>query len=93
LPRSAESGSTIQFAQSGKTCTVLEGQTLLEAAANAGIAIPSACCPGQCGKCKTRLLNGQVRMSVEQGLDPESRARGYVLTCVGHADGNVTLDA
>jgi hypothetical protein len=28
-----------------------------------------------------------------QGLDPESRAQGFVLMCVGHADGDVKLDA
>jgi hypothetical protein len=30
---------------------------------------------------------------VEQGLDPDSRAQGFVPTCVGHADGAVKLDA
>jgi hypothetical protein len=35
-----------------------------------------------------------VRMDTEEGLDPNSRAQGFVLTCVGHADdGNVKLDA
>ncbi|HYL34715.1 MAG TPA: iron-sulfur cluster-binding domain-containing protein, partial [Bryobacteraceae bacterium] len=91
-PRS-ESGVTIEFARSGKTGTVAPGQTLLEAAADAGIEIPSACRQGQCGTCKTRLLDGQVRMTAENGLDPESKARGFVLTCVGRADGNVRLDA
>ena len=32
-------------------------------------------------------------MDAEEGLDPESRAQGFVLTCVGHADGDVSLDA
>ena len=91
--RSAESGFRVEFARSGKTCAVQEGQTLLEAAAEAGVKIDSACRQGQCGTCKTRLLDGQVRMTAEQGLDPESRARGFVLTCVGHAKGNVRLDA
>ena len=84
---------TVQFAKSGKTCTVLEGQTLLEAAADAGVQIPSACRQGQCGTCKTRLLNGQVRMTAENGLDPESKSQGFILTCVGHAEGSVSLDA
>jgi len=34
-----------------------------------------------------------VRMAAEVGLDPDSRAQGFVLTCVGHADGPVKLDA
>jgi ferredoxin-NADP reductase len=93
MPRTAETGFTVEFASSGKTGTVLEGQTLLEAAAQAGVEIPSACRQGQCGTCKTRLLAGDVQMTAEQGLDPESKARGFVLTCVGHANGNVRLDA
>lgn len=93
LPGPAETGCAIEFARSGKSASSLEGQTLLEAAAAAGVEIPSACRQGQCGTCKTRLLDGHVRMTAEQGLDPESRAQGFVLTCVGHAEGNVTLDA
>jgi ferredoxin-NADP reductase len=93
LPHTAETGFTIEFTDSGKTAAVLEGQSLLEAAAEAGVDIPSACRQGQCGTCKTRLLAGDVHMTAEQGLDPESRARGFVLTCVGHATGNVRLDA
>jgi ferredoxin-NADP reductase len=92
LPLSTEGRFIVEFARSGKTGAVLEGQTLLEAAAEAGVQIPSACRQGQCGTCKTRVLDGQVTMTAEQGLDSESRARGFVLTCVGHADGNVRLD-
>jgi ferredoxin-NADP reductase len=93
LPRAAETGFTIEFAASGKTAAVMEGQSILEAAAAAGVVIPSACREGQCGTCKTRLLSGDVLMTAEQGLDPDSKALGFVLTCVGHASGNVRLDA
>ena len=93
LAQSNETEFSIEFARSGKTSAVLKGQTLLEAAAAAGVEIPSACRQGQCGTCKTRLVNGNVRMTAEHGLDAESRARGFVLTCVGHAEGNVRLDA
>src|SRR5579864_3094782 len=88
-----ESGFTVEFAKSGKSGPVVDGQSLLEAAADAGVEIPSACRQGQCGTCKTKLLAGDVQMDAENGLDPESKARGYVLTCVGHAVGNVKLDA
>jgi len=88
-----ESRLTVVFAKSGKTGAVLEGQTLLEAAAEAGVEIPSACRQGQCGTCKTKLLDGDVHMTAENGLDSESKALGYVLTCVGRAVGNVKLDA
>jgi ferredoxin len=88
-----ETGFTAEFARSGKTVTIAPGQTLLEAAGTNGIEIPSACRQGQCGTCKTRLLEGRVRMTAEQGLDPESKVRGFVLTCVGYAEGDVRLDA
>jgi ferredoxin-NADP reductase/mono/diheme cytochrome c family protein/uncharacterized protein YjeT (DUF2065 family) len=83
----------LEFARSGKAGVIREGQSLLEAAGEAGVSIPSACRQGQCGTCKTRLLEGDVWMAAEQGLDPESKARGFVLTCVGHARGNTKLDA
>ena len=89
----SKTGFQVEFARSGKVCSIPEGQTLLQAAAENGIEIPSACRQGQCGTCKTRLLEGNVRMTAEQGLDPESKERGFVLTCVGHPDGNVKLDA
>jgi ferredoxin-NADP reductase len=92
-PVPSAGGFAIEFARSGKTATAADGQTLLEAAAAAGVDIPSACRQGQCGTCKTRLLDGQVEMSAENGLDSESKARGFVLTCVGRAAGSVRLDA
>jgi ferredoxin-NADP reductase len=89
----AEPGVLVEFVRSGKACLVRSGQTLLEAAEENGVGIPSSCRQGQCGTCKTKLLGGNVRMDAEEGLDPDSRAQGFVLTCVGHADGAVKLDA
>jgi ferredoxin-NADP reductase len=92
-PAASETGTVVEFVRSAKTGALRSGQTLLEAAEESGVAIPSSCRQGQCGTCKTKLLAGNVRMDAEQGLDDESRAQGFVLTCVGHADGAVQLDA
>jgi ferredoxin-NADP reductase len=89
----AEPSVLVEFVRSGKTCLVRSGQTLLDAAEEHGVGIPSSCRQGQCGTCKTRLLGGNVRMDAEEGLDPDSRAQGFVLTCVGHAVSAVKLDA
>jgi ferredoxin-NADP reductase len=91
-PGAPKRAFTVEFARSGKTVAVGPDQTLLEAALNNGVAIPSACRQGQCGTCKIRLLEGQVHMTDEQGLDAESKARGFILTCVGHPGGDVRLD-
>lgn len=99
VPKNLQQGSVVQtdvvveFVRSGKTCTVRSGQTVLEAAEEHGVPIPSSCRQGQCGTCKTKLLEGDVRMDAEEGLDPDCRAQGFVLTCVGHAHGAVKLDA
>jgi len=89
----APTGAIVEFVRSGKTCAVRGGQTVLEAAEEQGVPIPSSCRQGQCGTCKTKLLEGDVRMDAEEGLDPDSRAQGFVLTCVGRAHGVVKLDA
>jgi ferredoxin-NADP reductase len=89
----AETGVVVEFARSGKTCTIRSGQTLLDAAEEHGVGIPFSCRQGQCGTCKTKLLAGNVRMDSEEGLDPYWKAQNFVLTCVGHADDAVKLDA
>ena len=83
----------VEFARSGKMYAVRSGQTLLDTAEEHGITIPSSCRQGQCGTCKTKLLTGNVQMDAEEGLDPDSKAQGFVLTCVGRAVGAVKLDA
>ncbi len=93
VPEAPEVGVVVEFVRSGKACTARSNQTMLETAEEHGIAISSSCRQGQCGTCKTKLLAGQVRMDTEAGLDPDSKAKGYVLMCVGHAEGAVKLDA
>ncbi len=85
-------GGVIEFIKSGKTCAFPAGQTVLETAEMNGIHIPYGCRQGQCGTCATRLVGGEIRMDREDGLDPALKAQGYVLTCVGRAQGNVRLD-
>jgi ferredoxin-NADP reductase len=88
-----ETISQVEFARSGKVCSIKQGQTLLQVAEENGVTIPSGCRQGQCGTCKTKLLAGNVVMDAEQGLSPEAKAQGFVLTCVGRADGAVKMDA
>ena len=79
----------VEFAHARKSCDIPPGATLLEAAEGCGVAIPNDCRQGQCGTCKARLLEGEVRMDAEDGLDPALKAQGYVLTCVGRAQGQM----
>ena len=61
-----------------------DGSTLLDAAMRAGADLPFSCKGGVCSTCKARLLEGQVEMDVNYGLEPDEVAAGYVLTCQSH---------
>jgi NAD(P)H-flavin reductase len=47
----------------------------LEAAEERGVGISSSYRHGQCGTCKTKLMEGNVRIDAEEGLDPKIRER------------------
>jgi len=70
-----ETGVSVEFARSGQTFTVRSGQTLLEAAEEHGVGIPSSCRQGQCGTCKTKLLGGNVRITRMRGSIPSRERR------------------
>jgi ferredoxin-NADP reductase/mono/diheme cytochrome c family protein len=83
----------IEFTRSARICSLPPGRTLLEVAEMNGINIPYSCRQGQCGTCATRLLDGQINMDCEDGLQPALKSQGYILACVARADGNIRIDA
>jgi ferredoxin-nitrite reductase len=84
----------VYFAKSGKEIALEAGQSILEAAEQAGIELPSSCRGGSCGTCKQKLVQGEVKYDGEPAaLDDKDRADGFILTCIGQAVGRVTLDA
>jgi len=60
---------------------VRPGQTILEAAHEEGVAIPSSCTVGGCGTCRCKLASGKVSMAEPNCLDPDERADGFILAC------------
>lgn len=61
-----------------------DGSTILDAAMRAGADLPFSCKGGVCSTCKARILEGQVEMDINYGLEPDEVAAGYVLTCQSH---------
>lgn len=61
-----------------------DGSTLLDAAMRAGADLPFSCKGGVCSTCKAKILEGEVDMDVNYGLEPDEVAAGYVLTCQSH---------
>ena len=90
---SAASTCTVDFTRSGRKYQGSSDETLLMIAEKHGIEVPYSCRLGQCGTCATLVLDGEVEMDVEEGLESGLRAQGYRLLCVGHARGLVSLDA
>lgn len=58
-----------------------DGATVLAAARDAGVELPSSCEAGVCASCRARLLAGEVERLNDLALDPAERAAGYVLAC------------
>jgi ring-1,2-phenylacetyl-CoA epoxidase subunit PaaE len=60
---------------------VAADETVIAAGLRAGLALPYACRGGMCCTCRARLLEGEVAMAANYGLEPWETAAGYVLTC------------
>ncbi len=67
------------------------GQTLLEAAVEAGIDVPRSCTEGHCGTCMAELKSGEVQMASTRALSKRNLARGYVLACQARASSEAPI--
>lgn len=71
---------------------VQPGETILEAALDAGLPMPFSCAAGGCGTCKVKLRAGDVVMEEPSCLTAAEREDGYVLACVSRPAGPVTIE-
>jgi ring-1,2-phenylacetyl-CoA epoxidase subunit PaaE len=61
-----------------------ESESILEAALKHGADLPFACKGGVCCTCKAKLIEGEVDMDVNYGLEQEEIEHGFILTCQSH---------
>lgn len=66
-----------------QTIVARKNETVLEAALREGVPYPHNCRSGECGECKTKLLNGDVKHDPysKSELSDSERKDGYVLAC------------
>ncbi|WP_421415567.1 2Fe-2S iron-sulfur cluster-binding protein [Serratia plymuthica] len=85
--------STFQGVLEGKTFTLAAGETVLESALKAGVALPYNCQVGSCKSCLCRVVSGKVRSLVDLGylLSAEDIAAGHVLACQCLPQSDLTL--
>jgi ferredoxin-NADP reductase len=75
--------STVTIEFDGRTDQVEHrpGTTILQTARQMGMAPPFSCESGNCATCMARLVEGTVSMRVNNALDEDEVADGWVLTC------------
>jgi ferredoxin len=85
--------STIVVQPAGWIVPAPADTTILHAAEQAGIDLPSSCRNGTCRTCICRLASGSVRYLVEwPGLSFDEKREGYILPCVAVPVGDVVVD-
>ena len=69
------------------------GSSILDAALEQGADLPYACKGGVCTTCRAKLLEGEVTMDANYGLDETEIKNRYILTCQSHpATAKVVVD-
>jgi ring-1,2-phenylacetyl-CoA epoxidase subunit PaaE len=56
-------------------------ESVLDAAARAGLELPFSCRAGVCSTCRTKVVRGEVEMAQNYALEDWELEQGYVLAC------------
>jgi ring-1,2-phenylacetyl-CoA epoxidase subunit PaaE len=59
----------------------MNDETVLDAAARAGVELPFSCRAGVCSTCRTKVVSGEVAMDQNYALEEWELEQGYVLAC------------
>jgi len=71
----------------------MEGDNLLEAARRANVAIDAPCSGnGACGKCKVKLISGELESPKTRHISDEEYAEGWRLSCVSKLVSDVVVE-
>ena len=85
----------VEIQHRGKTYNidVPEDQTILEAAHENQIDLPTSCSAGVCTTCAALITEGTVTREEGIGLSPELQEEGYALLCVAYPSSDVKLES
>lgn len=84
----------VHLPQAGQIIELEPGQTILAGALAKGVPFPHCCRSGQCGQCKSRLIEGEVLLldHTEFALSREEKADGQILACCAVPQGPVSVE-
>ncbi|MFN5515033.1 MAG: 2Fe-2S iron-sulfur cluster-binding protein [Cyanobacteriota bacterium] len=74
----------IQHQETTRVIEVAENQTVLRAADDAGLNLPTSCGAGVCTTCAALITEGTVEQSDGMGVSLELQQEGYALLCVSY---------
>jgi ring-1,2-phenylacetyl-CoA epoxidase subunit PaaE len=60
-------------------------ESILDAAARAGLDLPFSCRAGVCSTCRTKLVRGEVALAQNYALEDWELEQGFILACQAHA--------
>lgn len=86
----ASVGGSVTVSETGATLDVQPQETLLAALERHGYRPRFSCRAGACGECKLRVTAGQVD-PIGESLSAADRREGYVLSCIAHPIGDITI--
>ncbi len=78
----------VDFVMDGRrrSFNMLRGsESILDAAARAGIELPYSCKAGVCSTCRTKLVRGEVALAQNYALEDWELEQGFILACQAHA--------
>jgi ring-1,2-phenylacetyl-CoA epoxidase subunit PaaE len=87
IKQAEEEGSNIIMRIDGRSFQFkldYNGKSLLDAGLDHGADLPFACKGGVCCTCKAKLIEGEVDMEANYGLEKSEVKAGYILTCQSH---------
>ncbi len=83
--RSAEPGmaevTVIMDGRRRSFTMAMNGESVLDGAARAGLDLPFSCRAGVCSTCRTKVVRGEVAMAQNYALEDWELGQGYVLAC------------
>ncbi|HAJ91305.1 MAG TPA: ferredoxin [Gammaproteobacteria bacterium] len=85
----------VRILPSGHEFFIEGSDSILEAGLRGGLALGYGCSNGNCGKCKAKVVSGQVKKISrhDYALSETEKGLGYILTCANTAVTDVVLEA